>query len=58
MEAAAAIAWLSGRPQFTLGRLRRLNKLRCIEIVFARDSNKRKERITACISQRCTLHVC
>src|SRR6516225_7234102 len=55
MEAAVTAAWLSGRRLFKARRLWWLNKLRCIEIVFACDPNQRKERIAPRVGEGCAL---
>src|SRR6516165_10174487 len=57
MEAAVTAAWLSGRRLFKARRLWWLNKLRCIEIVFACDSNQRKERIAPRVGEGCALYL-
>src|SRR5215475_14910436 len=58
MEIAVTIAWLSGRRLFRARRLWWLNKLRSIDIVFACDSNQRKERIPPRVGEGCALDLC
>src|SRR6516162_3832756 len=57
METAVTIAWLSWRRLFKARRLWWLNKLRCIEIVFACDSNQRKQRIAPRVGEGCALYL-
>src|SRR6516225_7274496 len=58
MEAAITIGWLADNRLFKARRLWWLNKLRCIEIVFACDPNQRKERIAARVGEGCAFDLC